>query len=166
MRIVVGGAVAGLIASRWPDIVEPAFCPSHRQFAHSVTAASGVLTGAVQLTPQWEAHWRSLALNLRRQQRRADVPPADRLLLSLLEMLTWVLVGAITGAAAGIYHTWHLTVIAGTVARFWSDAVRKAKETGARWPSQLCLNLAELRRSTFFLNCCIAESMRSATNSS
>jgi hypothetical protein len=43
--IAAGGALFGLVSSRWPDILEPAFCPSHRQLAHSITAACGVVTG-------------------------------------------------------------------------------------------------------------------------
>lgn len=99
--IIVGGAFAGLVASRWPDILEPAFCPSHRQLAHSVTTGGAVLTGTVQATPQWEAHWRTVALYLRRQQLRADLSPSGQLLLTALEMLAWMLVGAIAGAATG-----------------------------------------------------------------
>jgi hypothetical protein len=69
--------------------------------AHSITAASGVVTGVVRLTAQWESYWRAVALDLRTQQIRPGITPADRLSLSALEILAWLLVGAITGAAAG-----------------------------------------------------------------
>jgi len=99
--IMLGGAVAGLVASHWPDVLEPAFCPSHRQLAHSVTTAGCVLSSGVHLTPQWEEQWRAVAVDLRNRQLRPDILPSDRLLLALLEMVAWMLVGAMAGAAAG-----------------------------------------------------------------
>jgi len=99
--IAIGGGVGGYIASRWPDLWEPAICPNHRQIAHSVVAGGSLLTYAIRVVPEWEARWRAVAIDASERRLAPSTPQADQMLLSIVEIFAWVMVGLLAGLAAG-----------------------------------------------------------------
>ena len=99
--VTIGGALGGFIASRWPDVLEPAVCPNHRQLAHSVTTGSCVLTYAAQAVPEWESYWRGVAINTRGLRLDPMTPVQDLFSLQARELLAWLFVGLSSGVAAG-----------------------------------------------------------------
>jgi membrane-bound metal-dependent hydrolase YbcI (DUF457 family) len=101
LLVMMGSGVGAYITARWPDLLEPATCPRHRQVAHSVAVGGGLLSYAVRAVPGWEAHWRSVAVEARNTRLQPGTAPSDQLLLLAIELVAWLLVGVLAGMAAG-----------------------------------------------------------------
>lgn len=96
----VGGALAGSWAGTWPDVLEPAFHPNHRAFAHSWAAATGVLGGIDRALRRGALACRALADELA-VARATEHRPLLRAVAWLLEMLLRFLAGVCHGLAPG-----------------------------------------------------------------
>jgi hypothetical protein len=101
LLVVLGGGLGGYIAGTWPDLLEPATSPRHRQFAHSGIAGSAVLRLASEAVPKWEAYWRQVALRAGSQRSDPSRPALEQTLLAFLEVVAKVMVGLLAGLAAG-----------------------------------------------------------------
>jgi membrane-bound metal-dependent hydrolase YbcI (DUF457 family) len=101
LLVVVGGGVGGYITARWPDVFEPANSPHHRKFAHSATTGAAILQCAIEAVPEWESHWRRVAIEVREQRADPNRTPFEQAILIVVELLAWALVGLFAGLAAG-----------------------------------------------------------------
>src|SRR5262245_24481896 len=97
LLVVLGGGLGGYVAGTWPDLLEPATSPHHRQFAHSGVAGSAVLRLASGAVPKWEAYWRQVALRARSLRSDPNRPPLERTMLTLVEAIAWMIVGLLAG---------------------------------------------------------------------
>jgi membrane-bound metal-dependent hydrolase YbcI (DUF457 family) len=101
LLMIFGGAVGGYISSTWPDLLEPATSPRHRQFAHSSTAGCAALRLAAEAVPKWEAYWRQVALGAGSRRSDPRRPPLEQTILALVEAVALAMVGLLAGLAAG-----------------------------------------------------------------
>ena len=99
--IMLGGGVGGYIAAQWPDLLEPAVSPNHRQAAHSVAVGGGLVSYAARAVPAWETHWRSIAIDARNRRLQPTTAPSEQFLLLAAECLAWLLVGVLAGMTGG-----------------------------------------------------------------
>ena len=97
---VLGGALAGMVGGKLPDILEPALNPLHRSFFHSVIfGAIETAAGLALLT-----HWQSICREKAREHKRAAGREEDPILkfLHQLAAFAWhMLAGALPGFVAG-----------------------------------------------------------------
>jgi hypothetical protein len=98
---MIGAAIGGATATRWPDVLEPANHPRHRKVAHSWTVGFGVLGTAPENVRAWEAACRNLSTWA--ATRGADMAraPAERALFRVVALVASILAGLLVGIAAG-----------------------------------------------------------------
>jgi membrane-bound metal-dependent hydrolase YbcI (DUF457 family) len=97
----VGGATGGYLGARLPDILEPAFCPSHRAFAHSITACGAVIRVGRDQLQDWEGWCRAKAAQLLQQSLAYPAGSIERVFLHLSATALTILAGALAGFVAG-----------------------------------------------------------------
>jgi membrane-bound metal-dependent hydrolase YbcI (DUF457 family) len=97
----VGGGVGGYFGGRLPDIIEPALWPGHRQFAHSVTAGTGIIVGFNELLEMWEKWCRSKSQYFSNRNDVETMNLLRRVLYAFLEMLFRIGAGTLSGLGAG-----------------------------------------------------------------
>jgi len=108
----VGGVIGGHIGGRLPDIIEPALWPGHRQFAHSVTAVSGIAYSLYKLLEEWEKECRSRAEYYGHKRNEEFAHWLQKFLYTVLEIFFRIAAGSISGLSAGYLS--HLFLDGGT----------------------------------------------------
>jgi membrane-bound metal-dependent hydrolase YbcI (DUF457 family) len=94
-----GWVAAGIGGARVPDILEPAFCPRHREFCHSGTVLAIDLAALQSQTMQnWIEELRSKA---REYHLWAQANPDGALMYSLLAYFLEFCAGALPGFLGG-----------------------------------------------------------------
>jgi membrane-bound metal-dependent hydrolase YbcI (DUF457 family) len=102
---MLGGAVGGML----PDLLEPASCPNHRQFAHSVLAGGALATSRVA---DWRAACCGHAERATALLRDPSTDSDTRNRAEWAACLWHFAAGALTGVVAG--YASHLVLDAGT----------------------------------------------------
>ncbi len=97
---VLGGAIAGYVGGRLPDLLEPAHHPNHRDAAHSLGAACAA-AGFAAKCAELSEECRRFSRRCFSAARGEDVGDLKRAFLRLLGMAARMLAGALAGAAAG-----------------------------------------------------------------
>ena len=97
----IGGGVGGYIGSRLPDMIEPAMCPDHRQFAHSVAAGSSVACSLYKLLEKWEKEFRSRAKYYGDKRNEDFASWFQKFLYTVLEIFFRIVAGGLGGLGAG-----------------------------------------------------------------
>ena len=97
----LGGAVGGYFGGRLPDLVEPATWPGHRQFAHSMTAGTGVILGIKKVLQQWETHWRSRAADYQLKKEQCADNHNEFFVYILKELALHLVTGFLSGMVGG-----------------------------------------------------------------
>ena len=97
----IGGGVGGYFGSRLPDMIEPAMCPGHRQFAHSVAAGSGVAYSLYRLLEEWEKGCRSRAQYYGDKRNEEFASWFQKLSYAILEIFFRIVAGGLGGLGAG-----------------------------------------------------------------
>lgn len=99
----IGGAIGGYFGSRFPDIIEPASCPRHRQLAHSAVTITGIGIGSYKLLEQWEEWCRSRTERYRREREQGVLSGLDEFLYILAEIMLRITTGTLSGLSAGYF---------------------------------------------------------------
>ena len=97
----LGGMIGGWAGGKLPDILEPAVHGWHRDLAHSMTTAGGIVAGTAKAAASWQCGCRSRAEYFAARRRATGIEPAERLLFVLAELFWRLAAGALVGAAAG-----------------------------------------------------------------
>lgn len=98
----MGGCLAGLVASRLPDLFDPPVSPNHRDVAHAVAPVGAVLVAAWGLLKEGQERLRAYADTLAAERERSNsMTDLQRRSNRLLEWLCRALAGALAGATAG-----------------------------------------------------------------
>lgn len=97
----LGGILGGTVASPLPDFLEPGRLPSHRGFAHSITAGGLVITLAKEHLPSWQAHFRQWADSFSEERASCQPGSPSVLLYALAEGICRFLAGLVAGLIAG-----------------------------------------------------------------
>lgn len=108
----IGGGITGHFASQFPDIIEPASWPGHRQFAHSVASGSGVVYGLYKLLEEWEKCFRSKAEYYKNKRSEEYLHWFQKIFYAILEVLSRIAAGGFSGLSAGYLS--HLLLDGGT----------------------------------------------------
>ena len=98
---IIGGAIGGHIGGRLPDIIEPAFWPGHRQFAHSVATGSGVAYSLYKLLEKWEEECCSKAEFYSDKRSDELVSWLQKFLYAILEIFFRIAAGIPGGLGIG-----------------------------------------------------------------
>lgn len=107
----LGGLLGGYIGAALPDKFDPATCPNHRGFAHSIVAA--IAGGRVTVTSlsTWQDRFRTDAAAFQ-TLAEAQADGLKRIGYMLLSCLALAIAGALAGLAAG--YASHVLLDAGT----------------------------------------------------
>lgn len=110
----IGGALAGSIGGRIPDLIDPATSPRHRSIGHSVIPNS--LVGGVYFENlnSWQDSIRHYASNHQTKRKQTD-SFFEKFWFGLLEILCHLAAGALAGLGVG--HASHLALDLCTPAR-------------------------------------------------
>jgi hypothetical protein len=109
----LGGCVAGLLASRLPDKIDPPVCPNHRDVGHAVLVAGGGLAALWAAIREGQEALRSYAGSLAEKRAISNsMSDFEKFCSWLLEMGCRFLAGAIAGAVGG--YGSHLALDAGS----------------------------------------------------
>ena len=101
LLVILGGGVGGYISATGWTFLEPATSPRHRPFAHSCLAGGSALRCAMKAIPEWEAHWRRVAMEARSRRTNPNRSPLEHAVLLGIQLMAWTLVGLLAGLAAG-----------------------------------------------------------------
>lgn len=108
----IGGGFGGYIGSRLPDVIEPASWPGHRQHAHSIMAGGGIIYSLYKLLDKWEEYYRSQATYYSVKKNEEDLYWHQKLLYTVLEIISLILTGVFIGLSSGYIS--HLALDCGT----------------------------------------------------
>jgi len=98
---MIGAAIGGATAARWPDVLEPAHHPRHRKVAHSWVAGFGLLGAAPEKVRAWEAACRNLSIWAATRDGDMARAPAERARFRVVALVASILAGLLVGIAAG-----------------------------------------------------------------
>jgi membrane-bound metal-dependent hydrolase YbcI (DUF457 family) len=97
---VVGGALAGNLGARLPDVLDLPLYPRHRSLAHGIVPVSVVARAAVTALGRWQAQLRTEA-SRRAPLLQSAASPFERLWQALAEILGRLGAGALASLVAG-----------------------------------------------------------------
>jgi len=95
-----GGAIGGYWGSRFPDLIEPASSPWHRDVAHSAIMG-GILASSFGQLGRWEIHCRRQAAHHREQGLHPGAEPQSTIWHTLAEWFWRLLAGLAAGLLSG-----------------------------------------------------------------
>jgi membrane-bound metal-dependent hydrolase YbcI (DUF457 family) len=98
---VIGGLFGGRVGGRMPDVFDPPFCPSHRDFAHSLTAAGILATVAYKKLGEWQTWLRTKADECAAKQAAAEPGSVESLFWLLAAAALRMLAGFLAGLVGG-----------------------------------------------------------------
>jgi membrane-bound metal-dependent hydrolase YbcI (DUF457 family) len=97
---VLGGALAGNVGARLPDVFDPPLHPGHRSLAHGLVPVAAAGRAAVNALDGWQARLRAEA-NRRAVLRQSATTPLERFWQALVEILCRLGAGMLAGLLAG-----------------------------------------------------------------
>lgn len=97
---VLGGAVAGNLGARLPDVFDPPLHPGHRSLAHGIVPVAAAGRAAVNALDGWQAQLRAEA-SRRASLRQSAATSFERFWQALIEILCRLGAGALAGLLAG-----------------------------------------------------------------
>lgn len=97
---IAGGAAAGYLGARLPDIIDPPTSPNHRGIGHGALTATGAGVGIASIIDECQA-WLRAGADEMRCKAESEENPALKASYQIAEYLLRALAGAIAGFVLG-----------------------------------------------------------------